>query len=174
MLLILTVFSIKIFSPSIGCIFLALMILGKGEFMLPSIFYGWTLAFAAGSLLLSHQSFRWVKLGCAVGLASSFIAFLIQSLMFSKLQLIQLIHPQLQSGTRYRTVTQELLSALSYSPQLWPLCLIGAIAGVLLLVWVFAGKFWIQKFGCLLAAGVAYFFLLSILAGAGAFFAVCH
>lgn len=165
LLLVLTVFSIRIFGARVGYVFLAFALFGKGEFMMPAVFYGWTLFFAACSLPLTERSYPALRIACAAGLGSSMVAFLVQGLIFSKLQLIQAIHPQLQSGTRYRTITQELLSMFSESPYLWPAMVYGIIIAVLLLFWVRRGKYLIEKFGRLVVAGIAFFFLCSIAAG---------
>ena len=162
LLLVLTAFSVRIFGARVGYIFLAFALMGKGEFMMPAIFYGWTLFFAACSLPLTERSYPILRLACAAGFGSSLIAFLMQGLIFSKLQLIQAIHPQLQAGTRYRTFTQELLTLVSASPYLWPAIVYGIITGVLLLIWVSKGKLLIEKFGRLIAAGIAFFILSSI------------
>ncbi len=168
-LLVIGVFSFKILGARIGALFTILVLLGKGEFMLPATFFGWTLFFAACSLLLSEKSYSMLRAACGAGLVSSLGAFLLQSLIFSKLQLMQAIHPQLQAGTRYRTITQDIFALIAGSPFFWPLFLFGFIAFVLAMLWVMKGKFIIQKFGRFIVASIGLFFLTSMLGGVGAF-----
>lgn len=107
-------------------------LLFHGEFLAPRMLFVHLLLFAAWQRLVLRSEGIWYVLS-RTALSVTFAAWLLQLLAFVKLQVIQLLYPQLQSGTRYRTFLQELLLLVDESFLLWPylILLLGAGAAAL-------------------------------------------
>lgn len=98
------------------------LFLNHGEFLEPRMLVVHLLILVAWSRMLRERESIWQTL-CRSLLLVTFCAWTFQVLAFSKLQFTEFLFPQLQSGTRYRTVLQELSMALELSLVSWPFLL---------------------------------------------------
>lgn len=64
-----------------------------------------------------YKLFNWL-------LIATYALWALATITFTKLQFTQLLFPQLQAGTRYRTILQDLLLALENSLFSWPMLLV--------------------------------------------------
>jgi hypothetical protein len=92
--------------------------LNQGEFLAPKMLFVHIMLISAWLALSKREST--VRSIAKTLLGVTFVAWSLQSLAFLKLQVTQLLFPQLQAGTRYRTVLQELLLGLDQSFLSWP------------------------------------------------------
>jgi len=113
----------KLFGRNLALILSAALILFHAQFQAPRILFV-HLALLFGWKKLLGDSKSWVMTLCQGLIALTFAALCLESLTFGKLQFTQMLFPQLQAGTRYRTVLQELLLGMETSWISWPLILI--------------------------------------------------
>lgn len=117
----------KLFSFSLAALVGVSLLFNHGEFLAPQMLYVHILLLAVWSQLAAGKSSVWSTLSAAL-LALSFGAWALQNLSFAKLQFTQALFPQLQAGTRYRTILQDLISVFEESLLAWPVLL--AVCGV--------------------------------------------
>ncbi|MCB0329286.1 MAG: hypothetical protein KDD70_06475 [Bdellovibrionales bacterium] len=118
--------SFKLFNWRIALVTCAILLLGHNEFIAPRIFLIYVLIFYVWRLLAKGRGRGW-EIASSVCLVVTFAALTLQSLSFAKLQFIQMLFPQLQSGTRYTTFIQQLLEGIETSLFIWPYLLLLAV-----------------------------------------------
>lgn len=84
----------------------------------------------------------------------TFAVWGLQILAFAKLQFTQFLFPQLQAGTRYRTVLQDIIASIDSYFLTWPLLLLIAAFIILALMWIFKATSWKGKIGRTILAGI--------------------
>lgn len=130
--IVLVVATRLLFGNIVALLLVVALPLNHQEFLAPRmLFIHLVLLFGWKRLLGNDKSF-WLTL-CNSLVYVTFAALGLQALAFSKLQLTQLLFPQLESGTRFITALQFLISSLESSLIAWPLMLV-VIAAVLLAV----------------------------------------
>lgn len=175
-LLVLTFFTASILNLRVALLLLVFLVLSKGEFLRPYVFFAYIVFFLACYKATSDTSgrkvFEYLKSISLIGAVASFLAFAVQTLSFAKLQFIQTVFPQLQAGTRFRTIFQEFLTVLDSAPEVWPLFLLCLFIGFFLLRWAVRGERMAQKVSRLIVAGILFVISTSMLFSVGAFFTV--
>ena len=102
-------------------LFVALaMILNHQEFLAPRMLFVYLLLLIAWYRAFAENSNSSFKIACRVLLFLTLLAFVFDGLAFAKLQFTQFLFPQLQSGTRYRSLIQELYVGIETEPLVWP------------------------------------------------------
>lgn len=139
-LVILIIFTQQIMGTKLAVLYAAITILGRTEFMLPTVFFSYIVILIALLKLTSEKSSKYILVPMYFCISLSALAFLIQGITFAKLQVIQLLYPQLQSGTRYQTILQSTLAVVDSMPLAWVFILIGIAITVFILKWGFSGK----------------------------------
>ena len=129
-LIILAVY--KLFGWPLAAVLTLSLLLNHGEFLAPRMLYIHLLLLVVWRLLTSAKESVWRSLS-QVLLAATYAAWLLQSLAFAKLQFTQFLFPQLQAGTRYRTLLQSFIAGLEDSLLVWPL-LLAVLAALLLML----------------------------------------
>ncbi|MBX7144310.1 MAG: hypothetical protein K1X79_07645 [Oligoflexia bacterium] len=146
----------------------AALFLNHGEFMAPRmLFVHLLLLIAWRSFIEDKQSF-WGQL-CNNVLVVTLLAWSLQGLAFLKLQFTQALFPQLEAGTRYRTVLQHILSALEEHLMAWPVLLLLIVVAAVAIRYLRKASSALGFLGRLLVVGVCASIILplsaSLLAG---------
>lgn len=115
-----------------------MLVLTHEEFLAPKMLIIHLLILLAWRQSISLNNSVWNKLNKTLLIATCG-AWLLQALTFGKLQLTQLLFPQLQSGTRYRTTIQQLALAVDSSITTWPLMLVALGALVIAVFYITRG-----------------------------------
>jgi hypothetical protein len=136
--------------------------INQGEFLAPRFLFVHLILLAAWQRVLSKSGSFLYKLVTAL-LTITFIAWTSQSVAFMKLQLTQLLFPQLESGTRYRTSYQELASLIDASFLTWPLLLFGVAYLLYFGHSLWSAKSFLQRLGRLIGGALIGVFLLVVL-----------
>ncbi|MCB0354611.1 MAG: hypothetical protein KDD64_13840 [Bdellovibrionales bacterium] len=123
--------SFKLFGIRFAGLVGVFLLLSHNEFVAPRIFLIYVLVFFVWQRLAENRGRGW-EISSKLCLGLTFAALTLQALAFAKLQFIQMLFPQLQSGTRYTTFIQTILNAIESSLLIWPFIL-------LLLVVIFFG-----------------------------------
>lgn len=110
--------SYKIFNKKIALLVLATTFLNHGEFLAPNSMFINVLILSAIGLLLPDKTTFWGKTFHRLLIITTGI-WLFQVITFEKLQFTQFLYPQLEAGTRYRTIIQSLLITLNSSFMNW-------------------------------------------------------
>lgn len=146
----------------------AVLVMNHGQFLAPRMLFVHVMLLAVWRLVIHSKEGLWHRL-CALLLFVSYAAWTLQSLAFMKLQVTQLLYPQLQAGTRYRTVLQELLALFEGSFLVWPYVLFLLGFAFLALRSVFSAPTWsrmvVRGFGWGILAVFVVGFSASLLAG---------
>ncbi len=165
LLLILSIFVMKLFNKKLAVLFLVFSVISKGEFMNPCIFFAWLMVFYAASTALNSTAHKTLQAAIYGSVFLSLAAYCVQTLSFAKLQFIQFLHPQLQSGTRYRSLFQEIASLIEMSPLIWPTMLFFIFVGLCVLFWAMKGESWGYKVGRLVLGGFFVFIVSGVVSG---------
>jgi len=115
-----------------------MLVLTHAEFLAPKMLIIHLLILLAWRHTISVNESVWDRLNKAL-LVATCGAWLLQALTFGKLQLTQLLFPQLQAGTRYRTIIQQLAVAVDSSITTWPLMLVALGAIVIAVYYISKG-----------------------------------
>lgn len=101
--ILLTVASYKLFGPAAAIFAATLLVLSHNEFLAPRVmFIHVTILFVCSRLVPGGSVGKLIR-GLLI---FTLIVWAVESTAFVKLQFTQLLHPQLQAGTRYRTMIQ--------------------------------------------------------------------
>jgi hypothetical protein len=98
------------------------LVLNHQEFLAPRMLIVHLLILVAWSLLVKENQGFWGKL-CRGLLVITVVAWGLQALAFIKLQVTQMLFPQLEAGTRYWTALQLLMAQIESSLLAWPFLL---------------------------------------------------
>ncbi|HMO19027.1 MAG TPA: hypothetical protein PKA63_13430 [Oligoflexia bacterium] len=164
LLLILAIMTAKLFNKKVSALFVIFSVLSKGEFMNPGVFFSWLLVFYAASTALNSTAHQTLKGAIYGSVFLSLAAYFVQTLSFAKLQFIQFLHPQLQSGTRYRSLFQSIASFIDSNPVFWPAILVLFFIALCFLLWALKGENWGQKIGRIIVGGIC-FIVISFIGG---------
>jgi hypothetical protein len=105
-------------------------VLGHQEFLFPSTLFLYVLGFLLWFKLVGTTNNIWGRIS-KFCISSTAIIWMLHSLTYAKLQFTQALFPQLQSGTRHRTMLQSFLSGLDSSFLSWP-----TILGIVILAMI--------------------------------------
>lgn len=108
--------------PKVAILLALALPLNHQEFLAPRMLILHILALTAWRSTLSVNHSFWRKLVQGL-LVLTYTAWALQGLAFIKLELTQLLFPQLEAGTRHRTILQGLLLAIEDSLLVWPILL---------------------------------------------------
>lgn len=114
--------SFKLLGTSVAAIIAACMVLNQGEYLAPQMLFLHLLLLIAWRSVLTDEKSVW-HLACNVLLYTTFAVLSVECLAFAKLQFTQMLFPQLESGTRYRSLLQDLLLSIETAPLVWPIIL---------------------------------------------------
>ena len=123
MVMLMAVGVYKLFGRLAAFLAVSVLVCSHGEFLEPRMLLVHLLLLTLWRLAFQKPEGVWYRL-CTILLATTFSAWALQSLAFMKLQMTQFLYPQLQAGTRYRTLLQELLLGLEGSFAVWPCALL--------------------------------------------------
>ncbi|MCC6221573.1 MAG: hypothetical protein IT291_10075 [Deltaproteobacteria bacterium] len=127
-----TLTSFRLFGSAAAIVVGLCSVLNHDEFLAPQMLYIHLLFLVVWRSVLSDEKSPW-HYACRILLSVTFLALVIQSLAFAKLQFTQFLFPQLQSGTRHRSFMQDLFAGIEMTPLIWPAILF--FAGILL-AWI--------------------------------------
>lgn len=113
----------KVLGPIFSLLVAAAAITCHSEFLDPQLLFVHLLIGIVFRAIVKDVD-NWLKTFVEVFCGITFVAWLIEVLTFSKLQLTQLLFPQLESGTRYRTVLQDFFLTIESNFLVWPLLFI--------------------------------------------------
>jgi hypothetical protein len=99
------------------------LFLNHGEFLAPEVIFIHLLILIVFANLVGEEDSLWKKVVRVLTIVA-FGIFALQSLAFAKLQFIQLLYPQLEAGTRHRTILQDLVFMMENSIFSLPLALL--------------------------------------------------
>jgi hypothetical protein len=119
----------QLFGTHVAALLGVSLCLNQGEFLAPKILFVHIMLISAWLAFSRRDST--VRSIAKTLLAVTFIAWSLQSLAFLKLQVTQLLFPQLQAGTRYRTILQQLILELDRSFLFWPYLMFLLACGLL-------------------------------------------
>ncbi len=143
----------KLFGTKLAVLLCVALVLSHGEYQAPRIMFI-HLVMLVGWRKLLGDSKGWVVTLCQSLIILTFAALVVSTLTYAKLQFTQMLFPQLQSGTRYRTVLQELLAALESAWFSWPaLLLLVGYCGFAIKRFIATTGFW-PRFGAVAIYGV--------------------
>ncbi len=136
--ILIIVASRTIVSTKAAVILAFMLVLTHGEFLAPKMLIVHLLILLAWRYTISVRESIWDRLNKAL-LVATCAAWALQALTFEKLQLTQMLFPQLQAGTRYRTMIQQLALSVDTSITVWPLMLVALGAVVVALYYISRG-----------------------------------
>ncbi len=136
--ILIIVASRTIVSTKAAVILAFMLVLTHGEFLAPKMLIVHLLILLAWRYTISVKESIWDRLNKAL-LVATCAAWVLQALTFGKLQLTQMLFPQLQAGTRYRTIIQQLALSVDTSITVWPLMLVALGAVVVALYYISRG-----------------------------------
>ncbi len=154
----------KLFGIGTAAVLTVCLILNHNEFLAPNMLFVHIAAIAALSRIFKGFSETWYKVSRSL-LYVTFGLLVIQILSFAKLQLVEAIFPQLQSGTRYRTIIQELLLGIEDNLLVWPMALLIIAYIAYAAMKVFAAKSASAVIGRLIVSAIGFVFLSSVITG---------
>lgn len=131
--------ALKLFGRFAAILVAAGFILNHGEFLAPRMLFIHLLILAALGRLVPREKIVWWTL-CRLLIVSTFVAWVLEVLAFSKLQVSQLLFPQLESGTRYRTFLQEIALMLEDSLIGWPALLLFIALAFFVIRWLIGSR----------------------------------
>lgn len=128
------------------------LLLNHGEFLAPEIIFIHLLILIVFANLVGDEASVWKRV-VRVLTVVAFSIFALQSLAFAKLQFMQLLYPQLQAGTRHRTIVQDLVFMMENSIFSLPL----ALLFVALIFWCAQNFFKKPSVGTFFVSGFVFF-----------------
>lgn len=120
---LIVVAAFKLFGGLIAALLALSLALNHGEHLEPKIFFIHLVLLAMWRAFLQDDRTATARL-CRLLIAVTYVVWALQGLAFGKLQLTQLLFPQLPAGTRFRTLLQSLLLCLESNLFSWPLLLL--------------------------------------------------
>ena len=136
----------------------ASLILNHGEFLAPEVIFIHILLLIVFATLVGSEESFWRRAVRGLTVVA-FAIFALQSVAFAKLQFMQLLYPQLQAGTRYRTIIQDLVFMMENSIFTLPL----ALLFMALIFWC-VHNFWKKRsVGSFFVSGFVFFVVTPIL-----------
>lgn len=115
--------SYKLFGKIVAIVLSISMLLNHAEFLAPQMLFIHLLLLTSWRMLTDSQGSIWRTLSQSL-LVMTFCTWALQSLAFAKLQFTETLFPQLEAGTRHRTILQELVLSLEGSLLVWPILLV--------------------------------------------------
>lgn len=109
----------KLFGKSASLLTALCLLLNHGEFLAPCMLFIHLMLLFVWNSLLEHKESFWYRVSKGL-IILTYAAWALQSLAFIKLQIVQLLYPQLESGMRHSTVLQTLISGLEINLIAWP------------------------------------------------------
>lgn len=110
----------KLIGPTASILVALSFLLNHQEFMAPRGMFIHLLLLMAWRKLITEPKSIFSSI-CRILLSLTYGVLLLQTLAFSKLQFTQFLYPQLQAGTRHRSLIQTLVSGLDQYIVLWPI-----------------------------------------------------
>ncbi len=130
--LLLVIATRKLIGNKPAIILAAVLLVNHEQFLAPRMLIVHILILLAWRLVLEDSKSIWAIMNRVLLWITTGV-WVLQVLTFMKLQITQLLFPQLQAGTRYRTVLQEIAMSVESSLLAWPVLLF-VIAALLFVV----------------------------------------
>lgn len=154
----------KLFALPVSIVLGVSLFLNHAEFLSPRMLYVHLMLLAAWRLLTDAKESIWRSLSHTL-LIITYIAWVLQSLAFAKLQFTEALFPQLQAGTRFRTAIQDLAVILEDSLLVWPILLLLLAVGFLAIRSILKSESVGKAIFRIIVYGVGCMILSSVLTG---------
>ena len=168
--ILMVVASYRLYGKVFAALVLGALLLNKGEHLEPRLMLI-HLVIAVLIYKLTREASDYWKNVSSIYLFATFAAWIVMVATFSKLQLTQLLYPQLQAGTRYRTILQELLFFIEGWFLSWPSLGLILLLVVLLFKWIRKSATQFQIFWRIILSGILIFTCIPAVFGILAMFA---